>query len=169
MPTDHTRGRSLVTQRAIGDVVRGAALGSYGVTGFAANPVERLLEAAGLAQPGIRIDVRRGLSLDLELTVAYGLPIAEVARQVDSAVRYAIRRVLGREVERLTIHVGRLRVQPGGGPPSPATAPAGRTIAHPSPRWAEPVPPGAGHAVPRAAAASERPPADVTSRGGDLG
>ena len=33
------------------------------------------------------------------------MPIAEVARQVDSAVRYAIRRALGREVDRLTIHV----------------------------------------------------------------
>ncbi len=35
------------------------------------------------------------------LTVAFGLPVAEVARQVDSAVRYALRRALGREPDRL--------------------------------------------------------------------
>ncbi|MDQ2965766.1 MAG: Asp23/Gls24 family envelope stress response protein, partial [Chloroflexota bacterium] len=46
----------------------------------------------------------------------------EVARQVDSAVRYAIRRALGREVSRLTIHVDGLRYQPGG--PPPTTMPA---------------------------------------------
>ena len=46
-----------------------------------------------------------GSTIELDLTVAYGVPIAEVARQVDSAVRYAIRRALGREVDRLTIHV----------------------------------------------------------------
>ncbi len=50
------------------------------------------------------------LAIDLDLLVAHGLPIAEVARQVDSAVRYAIRRALGREVDRLTIHVDGLRV-----------------------------------------------------------
>jgi uncharacterized alkaline shock family protein YloU len=53
------------------------------------------------------------LAIDLDLTVAFGVPVAEVARQVDSAVRYAIRHALGREVTRLTIHVDGLRVAPG--------------------------------------------------------
>ena len=118
MPTDPSPGRSLVTRRAILDVVRAATLGSYGVTGFAMTPWTRLLAAVGLAQPGIRLDLRGGLALDLALQVAYGLPIAEVARQVDSAVRYAIRRSLGREVNRLTIHVRGLRYQPGSVPPA---------------------------------------------------
>ena len=39
------------------------------------------------------------------------MPIAEVARQVDSAVRYGIRHALEREVDRLTIHVDGLRYQ----------------------------------------------------------
>ncbi len=57
--------------------------------------------------------------IDLDLTVAYGLPIAEVARQVDSAVRYSIRNALGRDVTRLTIHVDGLRYQPGDLPGAP--------------------------------------------------
>ncbi len=117
MPTDPTSGRSLVSRRAVFDIVRAATLGSYGVTGFAANPVERAAGALGLAQPGIRLTLDGQVGLELDLTVAYGLPVAEVARQVDSAVRYAVRRSLGREVDRLSIHVRGLRVEPASTPP----------------------------------------------------
>ncbi len=117
MPTAPSAGRSLVTRRAVADIVRVATLSSYGVTGFAGRPLARLLAAAGIGQPGLRVHLGPALEIELDLTVAYGLPIAEVARQVDSAVHYAIRRTLDREVDRLTIHVGGLRYQPGGLPP----------------------------------------------------
>jgi len=116
--TDVTPGRALVTRRAVVDVIRTATLGSYGVTGFAASLPERVLGAAGFGQPGIRVELGERLEIELDLTVAYGLPVAEVARQVDSAVRYAIGRALGRDVARLTIHVEGLRYQPGGLPPA---------------------------------------------------
>lgn len=126
VPTNPTPGRSLVTRRAVVDVVRAATLGSYGVTGFAGGPIGRLREALGLGQPGIVVTFgpqpdtgKADLSIDLDLTVAYGLPIAEVARQVDSAVRYSIRNALGRDVTRLTIHVDGLRYQPGDLPATP--------------------------------------------------
>jgi uncharacterized alkaline shock family protein YloU len=112
-----TQGRSLVTRQAVLDLIRTAALGSYGVTGFAAGPLERLLGRLGFAQPGLRLRLDAGLEIELDLTIAYGVPVAEVARQVDSAVRYAIRRGLDREVARLTIHVDGLRVAAGGAPP----------------------------------------------------
>jgi len=116
-------GRSLVTRRAVVDIVRTAALGSYGVTGFAAGPLERLLGRLGLGQPGIHVRLDDGPEIELDLTVAFGVPIAEVARQVDSAIRYGIRRTLGREAGRVTIHVGGLRIAPGVVPPAivPAT------------------------------------------------
>ena len=44
--------------------------------------------------------------------------MAEVARQVDSAIRYALRTAIDRDVRRLTIHIDGLRFGPGGGPPS---------------------------------------------------
>ena len=136
MPTASTPGRSIVSRRAVIDIVRTATLGSYGVTGFAGGMVGRLLERLGFSQPGISVSFEDGtmietptdasasadhvsLTIDLDLTVAYGVPIAEVARQVDSAVRYALRRALGREVSRLTIHVDGLSFQPGD---LPATA-----------------------------------------------
>jgi uncharacterized alkaline shock family protein YloU len=112
-PTTPTPGRSLVSRRAIVDVVRGATLGSYGVIGFAGGgPLGWLAERLGLAPHGIRVQLSGGLGVDLDLVVAHNLPIAEVARQVDSAVRYAVRRALGREIDRLAIHVGGLRIAP---------------------------------------------------------
>jgi uncharacterized alkaline shock family protein YloU len=126
VPTDSTPGRSIVTRRAVVDIVRTATLGSYGVTGFAGGGiVGRLAERLGAAQRGVRVALPPSggaasgggdLTIDLDLTVAYGVPVAEVARQVDSAVRYAIRRALGADVLRLTIHVDGLRIQPGNVP-----------------------------------------------------
>ena len=122
VPTDPSLGRAVVTRHAIADIVRAATLASYGVTGFAGSPLARLVGALGLNQPGLRLDLVTGLGIELRLTVAYGLPVAEVARQVDSAVRHAIRRSLEREVDLLTIHVGGLRYQPGGPPPGASPA-----------------------------------------------
>jgi uncharacterized alkaline shock family protein YloU len=107
----------MVTRRAVVDLVRTAALGSYGVTGFAdPNLAARLLRWAHVGPPGIRVQLAPRLEIDLWLSVAWGLPVAEVARQVDSAVRYAVRRALGREVDALVIHVNRLLVLPGRSP-----------------------------------------------------
>ena len=118
MPTAPIPGRSLVTRLAIVDLVRTATVASYGVTGFGGRPFERLLGRLGLAQPGIGLHLGERLDIELDLTVAYGVPVAEVARQVDSAVRYAIHHALGREVRRVMIHIDGLSFGPGGVPPS---------------------------------------------------
>jgi uncharacterized alkaline shock family protein YloU len=118
VPIHPTPGRSLVTRRAVVDIVRTATIGSYGVTGFACGPVEQLLARLGIKQPGIAVHLGDAVDVELDLTIAFGVPVAEVARQVDSAVRYAVRRALGREVGRLTIHVGGLRFGPVGEPPA---------------------------------------------------
>jgi uncharacterized alkaline shock family protein YloU len=118
VPTAPIPGRSLVTRQAIVDLVRTATVGSYGVTGFGGRPFERLMGRLGLAQPGIDIRLGERLDIELDLTVAYGVPVAEVARQVDSAVRYAVRHALGREVRRVMIHIDGLSFGPGGVPRS---------------------------------------------------
>jgi uncharacterized alkaline shock family protein YloU len=124
-------GRSLVTRRAVVDIVRSAVVTSYGVIGVDARPLERLLGRLGLREPGIRVRLHRGLEIDLHLTVASGLPIAEVARQVDSAVRYAIHRSIGQDVRRLTVHVDGLRYHPASVPPprdAPRDAPSAERV-----------------------------------------
>jgi uncharacterized alkaline shock family protein YloU len=111
-------GRSLVTRRAVVDIVRDATLSSYGVRGLGGGRLDRLLGRLGLGEPGIDVRLGEGLGIRLDLKVAYGVPIAEVARQVDSAVRYGIRRALGREVDHLTIRIDGLRFAPVAGPPT---------------------------------------------------
>jgi uncharacterized alkaline shock family protein YloU len=132
VPSNPTPGRSLVTRRAVVDVVRVATLGSYGVTGFGGGWLGRIQQRLGLGQTGVHVafgppptdpGAKPDLQIDLDLTVAYGLPIAEVARQVDSAVRYSLRNALGRDVTRLTIHVDGLRYQPGDLPAAPHVDP----------------------------------------------
>ena len=110
-------GRAVVSRRAVVEVIRGAVLGSYGVTSLS-EPARRRL---GLGRPAIRATLRPEVSVDVRLTIAHGLPVAEVARQVDSAIRYALRRALGRDVGAVAIHVDGL----DGGPfltPGPAAS-----------------------------------------------
>ena len=113
MPKRSVAGRSIVTRRAIADIVRTAVQSSYGVTGFADPSFSRrLLRWLGLDRSGIRLSNDGGLILDLYVTVAFGVPVAEVARQVDSAVRYSLRQAVGVEVATLAIHVDGLRHLP---------------------------------------------------------
>jgi uncharacterized alkaline shock family protein YloU len=106
----------LVSRCAIADIVRTATLGSYGVIGLAGSPFTHLLARLGLASPGVRVRQRDGsLSVELNLVVGHGLPIAEVARQVDAAVRHALRRALEREVGTVAIHVEHLRFESSAG------------------------------------------------------
>jgi len=123
---DPIPGRSLVTRRAIRDLVRNATLSVYGVSGFAGGgALGRLLERIGLAHPGLHLDVDDGVTVDLNLTVAFGLPIAEVARQVEATVRYALAHALGVEPKRVTIRIGRLRHEHGIAPQGHDAAPNG--------------------------------------------
>jgi uncharacterized alkaline shock family protein YloU len=117
-----TPGRSLVTGRALADIVRTATLGSYGVSGFAGGAIGRLVERLGLGRPGLAVRLDDGIEIELDLTIALGVPVAEVARQVDSAIRYAVRRALDRDVARIVIHIDGLHVPVGGTLPQAPTA-----------------------------------------------
>ena len=118
MPTDEIPGRALATRRAVADIVRAAVLGSYGVAGFEAGPFERLVAGFQDRPAGLRVMVSHDrLSIRVRLRVAAGLPVAEVARQVDSAIRYGLRRALAREVDELRIRIGGLDASPGTPPP----------------------------------------------------
>jgi uncharacterized alkaline shock family protein YloU len=122
MPADQPRpdvpGRALVTRGALEEIVRAAVLGSYGVTGFARTLRGRL----GLGPRPIRVSLRPEVAVDVRLTIAHGLPVAEVARQVDSAIRYGLERALGRGIGSVTIHVEGLAggpfTSPSGGAPA---------------------------------------------------
>ena len=107
------------------------------------DPWGRIRRLVGLGGSGVRVRTAPAFSIELQLTVAFGLPVAEVARQVDSAVRYALRRALDREPDRLAIHVGGMRYEPSSAPPAatPETPP-GRPSTAPSDGSASGTDPG---------------------------
>jgi uncharacterized alkaline shock family protein YloU len=124
VPDGSIGGRALVTRRAIIDIVRRVTLGQYGVTGFTGNRADRILGWIENRPGGLRVSVAGGaLAIRMDLRVAQGLPIAEVARQVDVAVRHALRTALGREVGQLSIRIASLELHPGGEPPAPPSPP----------------------------------------------
>lgn len=113
MTTPNVPGHALVTRRAIAQVVRAAALRPYGVVELPGDgPFWRLQRALGIGTPGVRVRLAPAVVVDVYLQIARGLPIAEVARQVEATVRYALRRTVGLEVDRLTIHVAAVRHHP---------------------------------------------------------
>jgi uncharacterized alkaline shock family protein YloU len=119
VPTEPIPGRALATRRAVMDIVRAATLGSYGVAGFAGGPFEQVTAFFEGRPPGLRVAITSAaLAVRLDLRVAHGVPVAEVARQVDSAIRYGIRRALSRDVDRLEIRIRGLDA-PLGAPPPP--------------------------------------------------
>lgn len=61
------------------------------------------------------------LDVRLSLRVAFGVPIAQVASNVEAAVRYAIRHALGRDVDSIVIHVDGLQVRRPARPDSGTT------------------------------------------------
>lgn len=82
------------------------------MTGLADDGLLRgILARLGVRRPGVLVRVEGGLRVELRVLVAAGVPIAEVARQVDSAVRYSVRRAIEREIERVTIYVDGLRFE----------------------------------------------------------
>ncbi|HLY14490.1 MAG TPA: Asp23/Gls24 family envelope stress response protein [Candidatus Limnocylindrales bacterium] len=118
-PTEHEPSLSLVSRRAIGQIVRAAVAGSYGVTGLSDDRLSgQLLVRLGLRPPAIAVRLGTGIRVELRILVAAGVPVAEVARQVDSAVRYSVGQATGRAIDSVTIHVGGLRFQQGS-PPAP--------------------------------------------------
>jgi uncharacterized alkaline shock family protein YloU len=147
-------GRGLVTRRAVGDVVRRAALASYGVVSVSGpRPWHSALAWIGRGTPGVRVRLGPPLKVDLYLAVARGVPVAEVAHNVESAVRYGVRRALDREIDGLAIHVDRLRTpvsRPSAAPEranEPTSGAAGASLdAEPDgvDEAGEPADPGAG-------------------------
>jgi uncharacterized alkaline shock family protein YloU len=131
--TDEPPGRGLASRRAVAEVVRRAALRSYGVIEVRERRWWQDLPArAGLGVRGVRVRSRPALSVELHLRIALGVPIAEVARNVEEAVRYTVRTSLEREIDALEIHVDGVRAGGGRGPRRTAAVGDGSSEGRPS-------------------------------------
>ena len=107
-------GATVVTDRAVADIVGWTVLECYGVVGMA-SPNLRQGVASLLSRDRIRqgIKVQQAsdeLHIKLYIIMEYGLNVAEVAGNVRSQVAYNVEKMLGRPATTLRIYVQGVRV-----------------------------------------------------------
>jgi uncharacterized alkaline shock family protein YloU len=107
-------GKIEVAPRAIATIAAHAVGRSYGVVGMAPHTLR-----AGVAQALRHEDAHKGvevrigndeIAIDLYVILEYGTRIAEVARNIQENVRYAVERALGMPVARVNVRVQGLRM-----------------------------------------------------------
>ena len=106
-------GKIEVAPRAIATIAARAVGRSYGVVGMAPHT---LLEGVAQvlrhedAQKGVEVRIGNDeIMIDLFVIIEYGTRIAEVARNVQENVRYAVEQALGMPVARVNVRVQGLR------------------------------------------------------------
>lgn len=107
-------GRIEVSPTAIGSLASQAVLECYGVVGMASKDFARgIVEILQPASHRRGVDVQLDddeLVIDLYVVMEYGTRIAVVARNIQSAVKYAVEKALSTPVATVNVHVQDLRV-----------------------------------------------------------
>jgi uncharacterized alkaline shock family protein YloU len=107
-------GKIEVAPRAIATIAARAVGQSYGVVGMAPHTLRE-----GVAQVLHQQDAHRGvavrigdddIAIDLYVILEYGTRIAEVARNVQENVRYAVEHALGMPIAQVNVRVQGLRM-----------------------------------------------------------
>lgn len=113
MSDRHGKGRIEVSPAAVATIANHAVLNSYGVVGMSSKNLVN-----GLAQV-LRPDSRRGVEvhidedqivIDLYVVLEYGVPIAAVARNIMSGVRFSAEKAVGVPIASVNVHVQGLHV-----------------------------------------------------------
>jgi uncharacterized alkaline shock family protein YloU len=107
-------GKIEVSPTAIASLASQAVLECYGVVGMAtkdlASGIVEILQPASHRR-GVDIQINQDrILIDLYVVIEYGTPIATVARNIQSVVKYSVERALSVPVAAVNVHVQDLRV-----------------------------------------------------------
>jgi uncharacterized alkaline shock family protein YloU len=107
-------GKVEVSPTAIASLASQAVLECYGVMGMAtkdlASGIVEILQPASHRR-GVEVKINENsIAIDLYVVIEYGTPIATVARNMQSAVKYTVERALSVPVAAVNVHVQDLRV-----------------------------------------------------------
>jgi uncharacterized alkaline shock family protein YloU len=107
-------GRIEVSPTAIASLASQAVLECYGVVGMAtkdlASGIVEILQPASHRR-GVDVHLDKStIVVDLYVVIEYGTRIGVVARNIQSAVKYAVERALSAPVTAINVHVQDLRV-----------------------------------------------------------
>ena len=110
-------GKIEVAPRAIATIAARAVGQSYGIVGMAPHTLrEGVAHVLHQRDAHKGVDVRIAgdqIEIDLYVIMVYGTRIAEVARNVQDNVRYAVERALGMPITRVNVRVQGLRTGNG--------------------------------------------------------
>ncbi len=107
-------GKIEVSPTAIASLASQAVLESYGVVGMAtkdlASGIVEILQPASHRR-GVEISIDMDcIVIDLYVVIEYGTPIATIARNIQSVVKYTVERALSAPVHAVNVHVQDLHV-----------------------------------------------------------
>ncbi len=107
-------GKIEILPTAIASLASQAVLECYGVVGMAtkdlASGIVEILQPSSHRR-GVDVNLdNRQIEIDLYVVIEYGTPIATVAGNIQSVVKYTVERSLGVPVTAVNVHVQDLRV-----------------------------------------------------------
>ena len=99
-------GQITYANEVISTIVSVATTEVEGISGIAGNSSLSGLLAKGKTPRGVRVDMNGGdVSVDVSVTVDYGMPIQKVGRNAQENIRKSIESMTGMHVDRVDLHV----------------------------------------------------------------
>lgn len=108
-------GKIDITNDVIAQIVGEASIECYGIVGMASrhqirDGLTEILRKENFARGVIVRNIGEDTHIDVHVIVGYGTKISEVAYQVQSKVKYTLKKVVGLEVQSINIFVQGVRV-----------------------------------------------------------
>lgn len=112
----HTKdGNVTITNDVIATIAGGAAVESYGIVGMASKQqirdgIAEILRKENFSRGVIVRKENNHVHIDMYIIVSYGVKISEVASNVQSQVKYTLKKTLGLDVMSVNIYIQGVRV-----------------------------------------------------------
>ena len=114
MPDEKTDiGNIKISDEAIASIASIAAKQVDGVIDMDGGPVTSLAETLGVknATKGIKVDMsKETVSIEINLIIAFGKDISDIATQVQEKIKEAIENMTGLIVEKINVNINRVKV-----------------------------------------------------------
>lgn len=114
MPDEKTeQGNIKISDEAIASIVAIAAKQVSGVIDMDGGPVSTLAESLGVknATKGIKVDINNeNVSVEINIIVAFGIDISDIASQVQDKVKEAIEKMTGLNVEKVNVNINGVKI-----------------------------------------------------------
>ncbi|RKD75410.1 MULTISPECIES: Asp23/Gls24 family envelope stress response protein [Sinobaca] len=110
-----TLGKIEISDDTISTAAGGAAVDCYGIVGMASQKhfkdgISDLLKKENIEKGIVLRREKEEVHIDMYIIVSYGIKISEVASNVQSAVKYQIKHMLGIDVKAVNVYVQGVRV-----------------------------------------------------------